>query len=158
MSGTFNISHRGEVFLPALGAVRVLDLAAGEMQDSLRRAYTRYLRNESVGVTVLRRVGVRGEVEEPNMYYVDLSTTLRDVIARAGGITSDGDARKITIVRDERILAFDRSVVTQYSPLELRSGDQIIVGRKSWFELNSLAIVSTAAIIASLIVPLLQPL
>src|SRR5690606_7662871 len=104
MSDTFHVAETGEVVLPKLGVVRVTDLSASAARDSLQRAYAEFLRNPSVEVTVLRRVGVQGDVRKPDLYLVDLTMTLRDVIARAGGITEYGNPRRIEIVRGgERI-------------------------------------------------------
>lgn len=156
MSDTFHVAGTGEVVLPKLGAVKVVDQSAGSLQDSLRAAYGAFLRNPSVEVTVLRRIGVQGEVRNPDLYLVDLTMTLRDVIARAGGVTREGNARNVMVVRGEERISLAGDDIPQFRALELQSGDQVVVGRRSWFELNSLALVSTAAVIVSVLYPVLQ--
>jgi protein involved in polysaccharide export with SLBB domain len=156
MSDTFPVSETGEVVLPNLGSVRVADRTASELQNSLREAYSEYLRNPSVAVTALRRVAVQGEVREPDLYLVDLTMTLRDVIALAGGVTEQGNPADIRIIRGGEVVPVGRGRHARFSTIELRSGDQIMVGRRSWFELNSLAIATTAAIVASTVIPLLR--
>src|SRR5690606_6598178 len=106
MSDTFNVAGNGEAILPKLGAVPVAGADVAQLQDSLRTAYARYLRSPAVEVTVLRRVGIHGEVNEPGLYLVDLTMTLRDLVAEAGGITETGDAKKISIDRGDQRLHF----------------------------------------------------
>lgn len=156
MSDTFPVSETGEVVLPNLGSVRVVDQTAGELQRALREAYAEYLRNPSVAVTALRRVAVQGAVREPDLYLIDLTMTLREVIALAGGVTEHGNPEDIRIIRNGEALPLGRGGGTRFSAVELRSGDQIMVGRRSWFELNSLAIATTAAIVASTVIPLVR--
>lgn len=139
MSDTFNISERGEVILPKLGPVYVIDKPVGALQDSLRKAYSVYLRNPSIDIVVLRRIGVQGEVRLPGIYLADLTVGLPEIIARAGGYTDAGNPRNIVIVRDgERVRYGGRSdeglVVS-----ELQSGDQIFVRPRSAFARNPMA-------------------
>lgn len=155
-SNTFPVAENGEAVLPRLGAVRVADLTAGELRDTLRARFAEYLVNPRIEVTVLRRVAVHGEVRRPDLYMVDLTMTLRDVIAKAGGITEAGNPNKIEIVRGtERIrLARDRS--EDFLAAELRSGDQILVRRRSWMALNPTVAVSTATGLVTFAIGLYQ--
>jgi protein involved in polysaccharide export with SLBB domain len=158
MSGTFTVDEDGEVVLPRLGAVRVVDQTAGALQDSLRLELARYLRSPSVEVTVLRRVGIHGEVRRPDLYMVDLTMTLRDVIAKAGGVMETGDPEDIVIVRDGERIRLDEQGRARFVTAELRSGDQIVVGRRSWFALNPLAVVSTGTAVVSVLITVVLPL
>lgn len=156
MSDTFNVAGSGEAILPRLGAVPVAGAEVAALQDSLRVAYSRYLRNPSVEVTVLRRVGVHGEVEEPGLYLVDLTMTLRDLIAEAGGITEEGDPAKIYVTRGDQRIRFRSEGSSAIATAELRSGDQVTVGQRPWIQRNSLAFASTAAVVISLVMPILR--
>lgn len=158
LSDTFTVAADGNVVLPKLGTVRASSHSVSALQDSLRQAYAVYLRNPALEVTVLRRIGVHGEVTRPALYWVDLTMTLRDVIAQAGGIAPGGDPNKITVVRDGRRIRFDQRQGAELVAAELASGDQVSVGARSWFERNSLAVVSTAAVVVSILVPIIQNL
>ena len=147
MSDTFRIAESGEAVLPKLGQVQASGRNIAELRDSLRTAYARYLRNPSVEITVLRRVAVLGEVTEPGIY-----------LAQAGGITDAGDPGKISIVRGGTRIPFGRDGAGRYLTTDLRSGDEVLVGPKSWLERNSLAFASTAAVVVSLVVPILRDL
>lgn len=136
MSDTFNVALDGEVVLPRLGVVRVADQTAGALQQSLRVALARYLRDPSIQVTVLRRVAVGGDVARPGIYLVDLTTAVRDAISLAGGITESGDPSKILIHRGGRVYRLAERDANAVASAELRSGDRIIVGRRSWAARN----------------------
>src|SRR5204862_36777 len=76
-----------------------------QLQDTLRTRYSEFLRDPELEVAVLRRVVVNGEVKVPNVYLVDVSSTVRDVIAKAGGLTESGSASRVSIVRDGKRLS-----------------------------------------------------
>jgi polysaccharide export outer membrane protein len=156
LSGTFTVAANGDVILPRLGAVRASNHTIVAFQDLLRRAYAEYLRDPAFEVTVLRRIGVHGEVNKPGLYLVDLTMTLRDVIAQAGGVTAVGDPNSITIVRGGQRIQFGKRQGAELLTAELVSGDQVAIGQRSWFERNSLAVVSTGAVVISLIVPVIR--
>lgn len=156
MSGTFLVAANGDVVLPRLGVVKASNHTVVAFQELLRRAYAEYLRDPAFEVTVLRRVGVHGEVNKPGLYLVDLTMTLRDVIAQAGGVTALGDPNSITIVRGGQRIHFGKRQSAELLTAELISGDQVAIGQRSWFERNSLAVVSTAAVVISLIAPVIR--
>jgi polysaccharide export outer membrane protein len=146
-SDEHTVDAAGEIVLPRLGALRVTDQTIGTLQETIRARLAEYLRDPAVTVTVLRRVGLQGEVRAPGLYYVDPTTTLRDVIAQGGGLTEAANASQVDIVRDGRSLSLS---VPQRAPLiELRSGDAIVVGRRSWLSRNALAVVSTLGLVVS---------
>lgn len=156
MTGEFVVDENGDVVLPRLGIVRASDMTVGEFRAKLRSEYAKFVRTPAIEVTVLRRVGVHGEVREPDLYMIDLTLTLPDVLAKAGGITPEGNPNSITIFRGDEQIRLARSEYTRFTTAQLRSGDQIIVGRRSWFALNSLAAVSAGLALLTTIVSLLR--
>jgi protein involved in polysaccharide export with SLBB domain len=156
LSGVFNVAENGSVVLPRLGRVQVEGLTAAALQDTLLSQLSVYLNNPAVEVTVLRRVAVHGEVRRPDLYMVDLTMTVRDVIARAGGVTEVGNPNRITLVRDGEHIRLDRGDGARLSTAELRSGDQLVVARRGWLEMNALGAVSTAAVVVSVMTPIIR--
>lgn len=156
LSGTFTVGLDGEAVLPRLGGVYVVDRTAGELQGELRERFAVYLRNPTIEVTVLRRIGVHGEVRRPDLYMVDLTVTLRDVIAQAGGLTPHASARRIWVVREGERVTFAGRDVAQVTTAELRSGDQVVVGQQSWIKRNPLGAVSGVVGVIVAIVPLIN--
>ena len=141
LSGDFTVNPNGQAVLPLLGDVQVEGRTAQELADSLKTAYGRYLRNPSIDVKVLRRVSVQGEVRSPGFYPVDATVSLADVLALAGGLTSNGDANKIRLVRGGQVVDVWLTPETVVERSPIRSGDQILVGQKSWLARNSPIIV-----------------
>jgi protein involved in polysaccharide export with SLBB domain len=154
LSGAFTIGDDGVVMLPRLGAVQATRLPIAVLQDSLRAAYSSFVLSPSVGVSVLRRVGVHGEIRRPDLYMIDLTMTLREVIASAGGLTELADPRRIVLIRDGQQIDVGTRGGSGVRTVELRSGDQIIVGRRSWISMNTLAVVSTTTGLLTLVAAL----
>ncbi|HYD55099.1 MAG TPA: polysaccharide biosynthesis/export family protein [Gemmatimonadaceae bacterium] len=143
------VDARGDAVFPKLGLVPVGRFTMATLRDSLRARYSRYLRDPDLEVVVLRRITVSGEVRAANVMFIEPTSTLRDVIARANGLTGDGDPKRLTVVRDgERIRVPDWRRV-EGDAFELRSGDQVVVGTKPWLVRNALGLASTAAIVVS---------
>jgi polysaccharide export outer membrane protein len=154
LSDTVTVDERGEVLLPKIGVVNAGSLTIASFRDSVRRRFSDFLKDSPIDLVVFRRVAVNGAVMKPNVYYVDVTTTLRDAIARAGGIAPDGDENKVSIVRDgvsTRIADWQRD---NTSSSDLRSGDQVVVARRSWLAMNFLPALSVAAGVVSLAITL----
>lgn len=151
LNSSVSVNERGEAVFPKLGTMDVGRITIGGIQDTLRARYAEYLRTPELEVTVLRRVVVNGEVRAPNVYMLDVTSTVRDAIARAGGLLETASRGKVAIVRDGKTIPvkdWDR----EEGPLtDLRSGDQVVVGRKSWLVLNALPVISTSVIVIGLI-------
>lgn len=150
------VSERGEAVFPKIGAMDVSKFSIGELPDTLRTRYNEYLRSPELEVTVLRRIVVQGEVRMPNVYMLDVTSGVRDAVARAGGLLETGHRGKISIIRNGRAIRvkdWDRS---QGPETDLQSGDEVFVGRKSWLQLNALPLVSTSVIVIGLIQSLRQ--
>lgn len=151
LNASIGVNERGEAMFPRLGAIEVAQLTIAQLQDTLLSKYATYLRNPEIEVNVLRRVTVNGEVKQPNVYMVDLTSTVRDAIARAGGLLETASRGKVYVVRDGqriRVSDWDRS---DGPSTDLVSGDQIVVGRKAWLTLNALPVISTSVIVIGLI-------
>jgi protein involved in polysaccharide export with SLBB domain len=154
LADTILVSGNGTVVLPKLGPTLVTGFDIPTLPDSLRARYARYLRNPTVDVVVLRRVIVNGEVKKPDIYYVDVSATLPDVIAHAGGLTEAANSSEVLILRNgttTRVPDWERS---RASVGELQSGDQVFVGRRPWLQLNFVSVASTAAVLVSIFITL----
>jgi polysaccharide export outer membrane protein len=149
LSGAMTVSERGEAAFPKLGTFRVDTFTIDGLQEVLRQRYAEYLRSPELEVTVLRRVVVNGEVKLPNVYMVDIVSTVRDVIARAGGVTESGNRGNVVVVRDGERMPAKRWELGE--GFELMSGDQIVVGRKNWFVINAIPAISTAVLLGSFV-------
>jgi polysaccharide export outer membrane protein len=143
------ISERGAISLPLIGEVVIAGLtpegAAARIADRLMRG--KFVVNPQVSVTIQqvrsRQVSVLGEVGKPGRYALDdVSNSLTDVLARAGGINGEGDD-SVVVVRTqngkETRTAID--VPQMYrtgdmsQDLRLQNGDVVYVKRAPQFYL-----------------------
>ncbi len=151
LNSSINVNERGEAVFPKLGIVDVAEVSIAGLQDTLRIRYAEYLRAPELEVTVLRRIVVNGEVRMPNVYMVDVASGVRDAIARAGGMLETASKKKVSIIRGGREIRVRNWEQSQGPETDLESGDQVIVGRKSWLTLNALPVISTSVIVIGLI-------
>jgi len=114
---------------------------------------TQFTTNPQFVVEPEFHVVVRGEVRNPALYTVPLETTLGGAIAVAGGPTESAQLRKVTLVRAGHSYRLDLSdPAAPWTASPIRSGDQIIIGRKSnLFFGTILPLVTASAAVASLI-------
>jgi protein involved in polysaccharide export with SLBB domain len=156
LSESLTVNERGEAAFPKLGIISVSRMTIGELQDTLRTRYSEFLRMPELEIAVLRRVTVNGEVRIPNVYLVDGASTVRDVIARAGGITESGSRNKVDIMRSGERIPVREWERSQGLAMDIQSGDQIIVGRKNWLVINALPAASTAVLVTSFVIGLMR--
>ena len=146
------VDERGDAELPLVGTMHVGGLPAAVAQDSIRARFRQIVRAGASAVTLERRIAVLGQVKKPDTYYVDLTTGLRDAIAKAGGIDELGRIDRVMLVRDGETITIERWQVDAAANRELHSGDQIIVPRESWFKRNAITSLSLLAALASVLV------
>jgi protein involved in polysaccharide export with SLBB domain len=151
LSTSVTVSERGEAVFPKVGTLTVSQLAIGALQDTLVNLYSQFLRAPELEVAVRRRIVVNGEVKAPNVYFLDVASSVRDAIASAGGLLETSNKSKVTIVRDGLRLRVKNWEQSSGPETDLQSGDQIIVGRKNWLVLNALPVISTSVIVIGLI-------
>src|SRR5919199_758162 len=105
LSGDFPIDESGEVVLPRIGPVKATSETPQSLKAKLYSEYQKYLAQTSIDVTVLRRVQVLGAVRNPGLYPLDATMTISDAVAMAGGVTSDGNDKKVELVRGGKKLS-----------------------------------------------------
>lgn len=154
LTDTLNVNPDGSIVLPRIGALPATQMTISALTDTVRARYGKFLRNPAVELVVLRRIAVNGEVMKPNVYYVDVATTVRDVIARAGGITLEGSDGRVDLVRRGQRTRMVNWQDDYSLASDLMSGDQIVVGRRSWLSRNAYSAISSAALVISLYVTL----
>ena len=156
LSDSLVVDERGDVVLPRVGVYRVAGMTAEALRDTLTTRLAAILRDPAVDVRVLRRVTVTGEVRKPNVYFVDGSTSLRELIAVAGGISEVGDPNRVEIVRGGERTRAGKWHEVSVSDRPVYSGDEVSVGRRSWLSRNALTAVSSVAVAASVLISALR--
>jgi protein involved in polysaccharide export with SLBB domain len=156
LSDSVVVNANGETVFPKLGVMNVTRFTIGQLQDTLQARYAEYLRQPELQVMVMRRVVVNGDVRMPGVYHIDASSTVRDLIARAGGTTDAANRKKVHIVRDGKSISargWDENVTPA---MDLRTGDQVFVGRKNWLVMNAFPVISTAISVTTFVIWLRQ--
>jgi protein involved in polysaccharide export with SLBB domain len=151
LSTSVTVTERGEAVFPKVGTLTVSQVAIGALQDTLVNRYSQFLRTPELEVAVRRRIVVNGEVKAPNVYFLDVTSSVRDAIASAGGLLETSNKSKVTIMRGGQRLRVKNWEYSTGPETDLQSGDQIIIGRKNWLVLNALPVISTSVIVVGLI-------
>ena len=136
LSGDFPIDESGEVVLPRVGPVKATSETPESLKAKLYSEYQKYLAQTSIDITVLRRVQVLGAVRNPGLYPLDATMSVSDAIAMAGGVTSDGNEKKVQLVRGGQKLSGNLPQRTRLADTPIRSGDQLYVPYRSWLSRN----------------------
>lgn len=154
LSGEFLVDEDGTLTLPLLGPRSVSGIPLHELRQTLLSEYRVHLRNPSITVTPLRRIYVLGEVNAPGLHAVDPTVSLAGAIALAGGANPQGDIRRIRVIRDGQVVLSGVAAETALNAVDVRSGDQIFVDRRSWFERNTTFLISAMLSVASIVITL----
>jgi polysaccharide export outer membrane protein len=155
LSGDYRVDEAGVATFPKIGPVRVGRLSTDSVKNLLVSSYSRYLQNPSVEVTLLRRVNVLGEVKNPGLYDVDPTMSVTDVVALAGGVTPNGNSKKIELLRNGQLLSGKVSLQARLADSRLQSGDQLRVPQRSWLGRNTAVVaagITAAALITTAII------
>lgn len=136
----YPVDETGRVILPFLGTRRVTGVHPVQLKRRLLEEYSLELRNQDVEITLLRRVRVLGQVNQPGLYHVDPTMTLGDAVALAGGALPGGKLNGIQIMRNGAEIRSNLEAGTLVVE-QIRSGDQIMVPRRSWIARNTRLVV-----------------
>jgi protein involved in polysaccharide export with SLBB domain len=151
LSGDFRVDESGVAILPKIGRLAVNRLSSDSLKSLLVSKYTFFLQNPSVEVTFLRRINVLGEVKSPGLYDVDPTMTVSDVVAMAGGVTPDGNSKKIELLHQGQRKSTQISSQSRLAESPLRSGDQLRVPQRSWLSRNGTVVAAGITAVALIV-------
>jgi len=142
ITDTFWVNQDTTLILPLVGEVDVAGIEYEDIDDSLVKWFSSYVKDPDIFVLPLFKVSVLGEVNKPGVYLVSSMDRIFEAIALAGGPTPKADLRRTRIRRGEKVLKINlrqaiEKGVTAYG-VGLHSGDVIIVPRMlfpTWQEL-----------------------
>jgi polysaccharide export outer membrane protein len=152
MSGDFTVDESGHVVLPRIGSLAVSQFSPDSLRAFIIAEYSPSLQNPSIEVTILRRIRVIGAVKNPGLYPVDQTLTVADVIALAGGVTTEGDQGKIRLSHTSGGQPTMVSMDSRIDALPLSSGDQIDVPQRSWLSRNAALAATVVSSIALIVI------
>jgi polysaccharide export outer membrane protein len=137
LTGEFPVDARGRAVLPMIGDIVVTGKSSDALVDEIQASFRKFLTNPSIRVSVVRRVAVQGQVGRPGLYPVDATVTIGNVIAMAGGVSPNGDPRKIRLLRDGRVIETSLGTETVLERSAVQSGDEIFVAERPWLSRQS---------------------
>ncbi|HEX8848352.1 MAG TPA: polysaccharide biosynthesis/export family protein [Gemmatimonadaceae bacterium] len=131
LSGEFTVGPDGALKHPIYKKVNVTGVPIPQLTGEIE-TFLKTIQNEpKVEVEPLVRVMLGGEIRAPNVYTLAPETTIAEAIARAGGPTDMGLMDQVTVVRGDRREVIDASATgARGGGMLIRSGDQILLGRK----------------------------
>jgi polysaccharide export outer membrane protein len=152
MSCDCTVAGNGTIIHPLYREVQVVGVPLTTVEDRLRTFLARYEQNPQFVIQPLVKIVVGGEVRTPNIYSVPPETTIAQAIAIAGGNTDRGNLREVKVIRDRNEIKMDVSRPdSDAGVLQIRSGDQILIGRRGRSAMEYVApITSSIAAIAAI--------
>ena len=156
LSGEIVVAPDGSLQHPLYREVRIGGLTRSDAEARVREVLLRYENAPQFVVEPLARVSVMGEVRSPNLYSMQLATTVAQAVALAGG-TTDRSSGKAVLVREGRRQKIDlRRAEKGAAAVVVQSRDEIIVerSRRGVFGSTLGLVAGVAATIASVIIAL----
>jgi polysaccharide export outer membrane protein len=105
---TLTVNRDGQINIPGVGVVDVAGLKFGELQDTIKSAFSKYYKNFNINVTMgtLRTmtIYVVGYAAHPGSYTVSSLSTLISAIFACGGPSKIGSMRNIEVKRDGKTI------------------------------------------------------
>jgi protein involved in polysaccharide export with SLBB domain len=149
LSGRYAITPQGDAMLPLVGRVVVADRPFEEVEAEVRAEYARELAEPDVLIVALQRVSVLGEVRAPGMHWVDPTGTVRDVFVLSGGFSPSANRGRIELIRGETTTRLEVQSDGAPPAIPVRSGDQLVIGKRGWLSENTGLFIGAAATVAA---------
>lgn len=134
LTDTFAVRAGRTVELPSIPALSLQGVLRSELDSVMTSHIGKYVRNPTVEVTTLLRIGVLGGVGNPGYYSFPADMLVTDAIMYAGGPAGNAKIDDTKIMRGAEILADEketRLTIQQGQTLDqanLQGGDEIRVG------------------------------
>lgn len=135
LTDTFVVRAGRTLELPSIPAISVHGVLRSELDSVLTAQIGKYVRNPTVEVTSLLRIGVLGGVGNPGYYSLPADMLVTDAIMFAGGPSGDAKVDDTVIMRGPAIILDERETrlsIQQGQTLDqanLQGGDEIRVGQ-----------------------------
>jgi len=151
-SGEFTITADGRIAHPLYGNINVLGKSLRQVETEVGTFLRTFEENPQFVMEPLVRVSVSGQVDRPSVYAVTPGTTAAEAVAQAGGITEQGRADNVRLVRQRSERFFDLRNPGEGS-IQLLSGDEIFVGTKrQWFRNVVVPVATIVGAITSIVI------
>ncbi|MGE5412515.1 MAG: polysaccharide biosynthesis/export family protein [Clostridiales bacterium] len=155
ISGDYYVQNNGTLLLPYIGGINTYNKSFMDIKGMILAKYDSLYRQPELTIRPLYKINILGEVKTPGSYYVTGVEHLSDLIALAGGETSDANLDDIYIERKNEQIKVDATQIIEKgnktSDINLISGDRVYVPKKWWVGVRNVAIiVSGTAVLITL--------
>ncbi len=155
ITGDYYIQDNGDISLPYLGQIAAANKNIDSVRSEIIGKYSKLYRNPEITVLPLIKINILGQVNKPGYYYVTGVEKLSDLIAEAGGTTTEADLTNIYITRKDKEFKINgKKIIEKGSKLDdigLQSGDQIFISRKWLNGSNTTIIISVVSAVTSIL-------
>lgn len=153
LSGEFAIGADGSIVHPILQRVVVTGVPLEEVERRISALLQSFEGETEFAIQPLVRVGVAGEVRQPNLYMLTPDMTVANAVARAGGPTERGRLDRVVLLRDGTSRQLDLVDPSGLGArITVQSGDQVLVARRRDFLREYVVpIASVVAAVAALV-------
>jgi len=138
LCGAFEVYDGGWIAYPLVGRLQAQGLTLPQLTEALSAALAqRFLVDPHVSVQVERYasqpVQVLGAVAQPGVFYLEGTTTVRQMLALAGGVVSEKAIKEVRVERETEgqrqvhVLKLERLLADGEGDLVLQSGDVVNV-------------------------------
>ena len=136
MSGEVVVATDSTLVHPLYQVVKAAGAPLSVVKERLRVLLATYEHDVQLAIEPIFPVTVAGEVRQPNLYRLPQGTTFAQAIALAGGPTELGRLDKVRVIRRDGEIVIDLAGgYSRYEALAIASGDQVLVARRSGFNL-----------------------
>lgn len=140
---TSNIDLAGNVTVPEIGLINILDLSINEATEKVNTIISKSFFGANVYLSVknasYKKISVIGSVNNPGSYLVNPFVTLSEAIKYAGGLQDNASLRKVMVIKNDgtsiEIDMYDFLVNgDRTKDLTLRNGDTVnILAAKDFY-------------------------
>jgi polysaccharide export outer membrane protein len=125
----------GKITLPLIGEIQAAGLTLEGLKENIVEKLTEFINKPEVMVSLQsvqsRRFHITGEVNRPGTYPLVVPTTVLEALTNAGGFREFANKKKITVLREGKILKFNYNDVVKGKNMDqnitLENGDYIVV-------------------------------
>lgn len=155
LSGDFPVNQFGTVVLPLVGEYDVTRESHRSLRDRVIHDLQQVRYAKDIEVVVLRRVRVVGEVNEPGVYPLDPTMSIADAVAMAKGRNQFAREGQVILRRAGEVIDADLRMDARIGESPVRSGDEILIPRRSWADRNAGAVIGGLSALVGIVVTLI---
>lgn len=97
------IGPSGKIMYPWAGDIQASGLSIFQLRDRIHDGLSKYIVDPQVSVDILsiqsQKIIVLGEVRTPGFFPAEISMSVLEAIARAGGASADAEQRSVLLIR-----------------------------------------------------------